>query len=121
MIHEVPKGWGKELWIANTPLYCGKKLILHKGKQCSLHYHKIKDETFFVQSGKLTMELRYPDGRREERVMKTGDSLHLPPGVIHRFTGIEDCEIFEFSTQHFDEDSYRIEPGDSQRQQHHKQ
>jgi len=25
---------------------------------------------------------------------------------------LEDCELFEFSTQHFDEDSYRIQKGD---------
>jgi hypothetical protein len=30
----------------------------------------------------------------------------------HRMYAMEDTEMFEFSTEHFDEDSIRIEPGD---------
>ncbi|MEP0815405.1 MAG: cupin domain-containing protein [bacterium] len=111
-IKYVPKGWGGEYWIHNDELYCGKKLVLKAGKRCSIHFHKLKTETFYVQSGRLKMELWHPDGREEVLEMKAGDSLHLPPGLVHRFTGIEDSEIFEFSTQHFDSDSYRIEKGD---------
>ncbi len=115
-IRIVPKGWGREEWIENSDLYCGKKLILRAGRRSSLHYHKKKTETFFVQSGRLALEIHYPDGVREIRLMGPGDKCLLEPGTPHRFTGIEDAEIFEFSTQHFDEDSYRLEPGDSQAQ-----
>jgi len=108
----VPKGWGGEYWIHNDELYCGKKLVLRAGKRCSLHYHKLKTETFYIQTGKLKMELKYPDGREETIIMCAGDKLELPPGTTHRFTGIEDTEIFEFSTTHFDSDSHRIERGD---------
>jgi hypothetical protein len=41
----VPKGWGREIWIANGDLYCGKILEINKGKKCSLHFHKIKTES----------------------------------------------------------------------------
>jgi mannose-6-phosphate isomerase-like protein (cupin superfamily) len=112
-----PKGWGEELWIANTAAYCGKKLILKKGKQCSVHYHKLKDETFFVQGGVVQMDT-YPHGhpgKLVRTIMKPGDAVHVAPLVPHQFTGIEDSEIFEFSTQHFEDDTYRIAPGDSQR------
>ena len=47
------KGWGYEKWIVNSDKYCGKLLYFHEGKRCSWHYHKIKDETFYVQSGEL--------------------------------------------------------------------
>ena len=47
----VPKGWGFEKWIANSEKYCGKLLFIAKGKQCSWHYHRQKDEVFFIQSG----------------------------------------------------------------------
>ena len=47
------KGWGYELWIVNNNLYCGKILHFNKGKKCSWHYHKVKQETFYVQKGKL--------------------------------------------------------------------
>jgi len=108
----VPKGWGGELWIHNDDLYCGKKLTLLKGKRGSLHYHKKKTETFFLQSGKLQLELKYADGREEVLTMEPGDAVHLPAGTLHRYTGLEDSEMFEFSTKHFDDDTYRIEPGD---------
>ena len=49
-IKYVPKGWGYEKWIANCEKYCGKLLFIVKGKQCSWHFHKLKDEVFFVQS-----------------------------------------------------------------------
>ena len=45
--------------------------------------------------------------------MRPGDTLLLKPGMVHRFTSLDgDAHIFEFSTQHFDEDSHRIEKGD---------
>ena len=49
----VPKGWGWERWIVNCPEYCGKLLFFNKGKRCSWHFHKIKDEVFYLQSGKM--------------------------------------------------------------------
>ena len=51
-----PKVWGEEHWIVNKE-YCGKKLVLKKGFRCSMHFHKIKDETFYVISGKVLIEL----------------------------------------------------------------
>jgi hypothetical protein len=45
--------------------------------------------------------------------MSQGQVLEIPPGLSHQFTGIAECtEIVEFSTQHFDEDSIRLEVGD---------
>ncbi len=111
-VHFQPKGWGHEVWIHNDERYCGKILVVKAGKRCSLHAHKVKYETFYVQSGSVSMRLRHPGGQEETFVMKKGDCLEIPQGTAHQFTGIEDCELFEFSTQHFEDDSYRIEKGD---------
>jgi hypothetical protein len=47
--------------------------------------------------------------------MEKGDSILIDPGTPHRFQGLaEETRFMEFSTQHFEEDSYRIWPGDSQ-------
>jgi len=100
---EVKKEWGKEIWLVNRD-YCGKKLILNKGYRCSMHHHKNKDETFYVLKGKVLMEI----GMKKE-VMLPGDSVWIPSGAKHRFTGLEDSEIMEFSTHHEDSDSYRDE------------
>jgi len=45
-------------------------------------------------------------------VLERGDKFHVPIRLKHRMVALEDTELFEFSTEHFDEDSYRIEKGD---------
>lgn len=102
-VKRVSKVWGEEIWMANTDLYCGKKLILKKGKRCSLHYHKNKNETFYIDSGTILMEME-----NEERIMHSGESVLIEPGTKHRFSGLEDSVIIEISTHHDDLDSYRI-------------
>ncbi len=99
----VPKEWGEEHWIVNRQ-YCGKKLVLRRGWRCSLHYHRVKDEVFYLIKGRVLLEV---DGN--EHVMVPGDHHHIPPKTVHRFSGLEDSEIIEFSTHHEDEDSYRLE------------
>lgn len=113
-LHIVPKGWGFEKWIVNNEKYCGKILYIVKDRGCSWHYHLIKDETFYVQSGKIV--LYYGDDRDFSKatnvVLSRGDHFHVPVGLIHKMVALEDTELFEFSTHHFDSDSYRIEKGD---------
>jgi len=110
----VDKGWGWEKWIVNCEEYCGKLLFFEKDKQCSWHFHKLKDEVFYVQSGRILV--RYSDGDKledaEEIVLEAGDNFHVYRGLRHRMIALQDTELFEFSTQHFDSDSYRIEKGD---------
>ena len=45
-------------------------------------------------------------------ILEAGDNFHVYTGLRHRMEALEDTELFEFSTQHFDTDSYRIEKGD---------
>lgn len=110
----VPKKWGFEKWIVNNEEYCGKLLYLVKGKKCSWHYHVLKDETFYVQSGKIL--LKYSDDDdisfANEIVLEKGDNFHVYRGLRHQMIALEDTEVFEFSTQHFDSDSNRIVSGD---------
>lgn len=110
-LKRVERYWGYELWIVNKPEYCGKLLWFNQGHKLSLHYHRVKDETFYLQSGRLKVRLRYQDGQDEIIEMLPGDSLHIPPGLMHQMEGLEDSELFEFSTQHADDDSYRVEKG----------
>ena len=50
------KGWGHELIWANTESYCGKLLVFkEKGNKFSMHFHREKDETWFVQDGEFTL------------------------------------------------------------------
>ncbi len=99
-IHQ--KVWGNERWLVNTIDYCGKILTLNEGYRCSIHYHKKKDETFYLSEGRVLLEI---DG--EKRVMQKGDAQRIPPLTKHRFSGLETSIIIEFSTHHEEEDTYR--------------
>lgn len=109
-----PKGWGHEYWICNTEKYCGKVLYFEKGKKCSFHYHKIKDEHFMLQSGCILLRVSNEDdlSKAEELILRPGDVFHVPVGLRHQMEALEISELFEFSTQHFEEDSIRIIKGD---------
>jgi quercetin dioxygenase-like cupin family protein len=47
-----------------------------------------------------------------EKILLPGDSFHVYRGLRHQMIALQDTELFEFSTEHFDEDSYRIIKGD---------
>ena len=113
-MHYVPKGWGFEKWIVNNEEYCGKLLYFVKGRRCSWHYHVKKDEVFYIQSGKMLVKYSDEDNleNAKELVLGRGDAFHIYRGLRHQMLALEDTELFEFSTQHFDEDSYRIQKGD---------
>jgi len=111
-----PKGWGEELWITNNDKYCGKILQFNEGACFSMHYHIKKEETWCVTKGKLKLE--YFDLQKAERLEKelvSGDVVHLHPCTPHKLTALESSAVFEVSTQHFNEDSYRVEKGSSQK------
>jgi quercetin dioxygenase-like cupin family protein len=110
----VPKGWGFEKWIVNNEEYCGKLLYIVKGKRCSWHYHVLKDEVFYVQSGKILVKYSERDdlNSAQEKTLERGDNFHVYRGLRHQMVALEDTELFEFSTQHFDSDSHRIIKGD---------
>lgn len=110
----VKKGWGHEIWIVNKKEYCGKLLFFEKGKKCSWHHHVLKDEVFYLQSGKLLVRYSTYDDleKAEELILLPGENFYIYPGLRHQMEALEDSELFEFSTEHFDSDSYRIIKGD---------
>lgn len=113
-IHFVPKGWGFEKWIVNCEEYCGKLLYFVKGKRCSWHYHKLKDEVFYIQSGRILLKYSDDDDLKNAKtvILEPGDRFHVYRGLRHQMIAMQDTQLFEFSTQHFDSDSYRVIKGD---------
>ena len=102
-ISDVRKVWGSEHWVVNDD-YCGKILKLKRTFRCSLHLHKLKDETFLVLTGKVRFELS-----GKVIILNPTDIIDIPKKSLHRFSGLKDSVIVEFSTHHEDEDSYRVE------------
>lgn len=112
---EHPKGWGKELWVTNNDEFCGKILCFNKGAKISCHFHLLKNEVFYINTG--VFELRLIDVDNAEiysRTLFPGTCIDIPRGQPHQLICIEEGQVIEFSTKHQESDSYRVGKGDSQ-------
>lgn len=101
------KPWGYELVWAETDRYVGKVLHIRAGHKLSRQYHERKDETFFVNTGEMDLEL----GRDATlRTLRLGphEAFHCTPGTVHRMVAHTDVEVLEVSTPDLD-DVVRIE------------
>jgi mannose-6-phosphate isomerase-like protein (cupin superfamily) len=108
---KVEKAWGHELWIHNNEEYCGKLLVFNKiGDKFSMHYHLKKKETWYVQKGGFIFNwIDVENGKLNTKVLGAGDSVLIERGLPHQLEAmVDESTIFEVSTQHFDEDSYRV-------------
>ena len=105
----VDKPWGPELIFAQTDAYVGKVLFIKAGESLSLQFHRQKDESWLVQSGRARLELGSAgDPVLSEEVVAAGACFHFRPGTVHRVTAIEDTTIVEVSTTELD-DIVRLE------------
>ncbi len=100
--YRVDKPWGYELIWARSDRYVGKILHVHAGHVLSLQYHNLKDETMHVLSGELILRTR-PGTELVERVMRQGESVHIPPKLIHQIEAVVDTDVLEASTPELDD------------------
>ena len=109
----VPKGWGKEIIFVNNDEYCGKLLCFEKGKKFSMHYHIQKKETWYVSKGSfILIWIETQNGTTYSEYLKVGDVITNERGEPHQLIALEDSEVFEVSTKHYDNDSFRMWKGD---------
>ena len=109
----VPKGWGKEIIFVNNEDYCGKLLCFEKGKKFSMHYHLLKRETWYVSKGRfILIWIETDKGITYSEYLNVGDVITNERGEPHQLIALEDSEVFEVSTRHYDCDSYRVRKGD---------
>jgi mannose-6-phosphate isomerase-like protein (cupin superfamily) len=105
----VEKPWGYELVWAETDAYLGKVLFVKAGESLSLQFHREKDESWLVQSGRAKLELGSAGAAvLKEEVIGAGATFRFRPGTVHRITALEDTTIVEVSTAHPD-DVVRLE------------
>ena len=120
------KTWGYEKILANKGEYCGKILHILKDLSTSFHYYQSKDETFYVQSGKVCIEvvddLSDASGYAEigvnackpmKVILEEGSSFYVPPFRSYRIVALKDSTIFEVSTFHSEEDIVRLKSYDN--------
>ena len=98
----IDKPWGHERIWAVTDRYVGKYLYIEAGHKLSRQYHETKDETIYVLSGPLLVELG-PDNENDDVVIITlleGEAYHVRPEAVHRFVATDeyDVELIEVST-----------------------
>jgi len=106
---KVEKPWGHELIWSKTDHYAGKILFVKAGESLSLQFHKVKDEAWYILSGRAELELGRPgESMLNSEVVAAGAAFHFPPGTVHRVTAVEDTTIFEVSTPEL-EDVVRLE------------
>ena len=105
----VEKPWGWELLWARADAYVGKLLFIKAGESLSLQFHRVKDEAWYVQSGRAKLELGDAgQAMLHEEVIGPGACFHFKPGTVHRLTAIEDTLVLEASSPHLD-DVVRLE------------
>lgn len=105
----VDKPWGYELIWALTDDYCGKILFVRAGESLSLQFHREKDESWYVQSGRAELQVgAVGEAVLQTEVLQAGAALRFQPGTVHRVRAIEDTTIIEVSTPQI-EDVVRLE------------
>jgi mannose-6-phosphate isomerase-like protein (cupin superfamily) len=108
----VKKGWGKETIFVNNDEYCGKILSFEKGKKFSMHYHLKKKETWYVSKGSfILIWIETGNGISHVEYLNVGDIITNERGEPHQLIALEESDVFEVSTKHYDDDSYRLWKG----------
>ncbi len=93
------KPWGHELIFAAVDgKYAGKIIHVTAGQSLSLQYHRQKEETISVLSGEALIEHGPSGDELAGEHFIPGDTIHLPPGEVHRITAITDLTFAEAST-----------------------
>lgn len=99
----VAKPWGSEVWWAHTSRYAGKILRVTAGQRLSVQYHRAKDETSYLLSGRLLLFKGPAADELTSQEMHAGEAWRNRPGEIHAVEALEDCEVLEVSTPDLDD------------------
>lgn len=108
MAEVIHKPWGHELIWAKTDRYVGKILHIKAGESLSLQFHRVKDETIMVLTGRVQL-IHFADGESPRSLeLVPGEPFRIAPEVRHRMIAIDDTDIIEVSTPELD-DVVRLE------------
>jgi len=104
----IEKPWGRENVLEKNGRYMMKKLTMWKGHRCSLQYHKYKQETIYILSGKMKIISGPSLEELSSRLMGPNETINIKPGTVHRMEAVEDSEYLEASSPEMD-DVIRLE------------
>ena len=84
-------------------------MFVRAGESLSLQFHREKDESWYIESGRARLELGdVGQEALDEDIIEAGACFRYRPGTVHRVTALEDTTILEVSTPHLD-DVVRLE------------
>ncbi|MDT8318155.1 MAG: phosphomannose isomerase type II C-terminal cupin domain [bacterium] len=89
--------WGYYEILADEPDHKVKRIVVKSGKRLSLQRHKSRSEHWHIVSGEGHVTL---DGK--DILLKPGQSIDIPQGVIHRMANIIDGELVFIEVQRGD-------------------
>lgn len=99
----IEKPWGREEVVEINERYMVKKLTMLAGHRCSLQYHNVKKETIYVLSGVLKIIQGQSQDALVEKLYYAGDTITIPPRLIHRMEAVDDSVYLEASTPEMDD------------------
>jgi mannose-6-phosphate isomerase-like protein (cupin superfamily) len=111
VVKSVDKYWGNMKTLFENDLYTVKRIFMKKDTQSSMEYHVKKEESYYIESGKLRLGTRIGRAKNNSIVLQEGDIFHIPVGFMHMRMAMEDTVIIEFSTLDDDSDSHIVEDG----------
>lgn len=80
--------------------YCKFIVIMLKGQFYPVHYHRIKDESYFILYGDLEVNIE------DKKVyLQKGDLINVPRRFTHSFCTESGCVFEEVSTAYLNNDS----------------
>jgi len=111
VVKEVDKYWGNMKTLFENDQYTVKRIFMKKGTQSSMEYHIDKEESYYIESGKLKIGTRIGRAKNTSLILNENDVFNIPVGFMHMRIALEDTVIIEFSTLDDDADSHLVEDG----------
>ena len=71
------------------------RILVKRGGYSSCHLHKHKWNRFVLLSGLLIIRMYRGAEVVDETILRPGQITDIPPGVLHEFEALEDCEALE--------------------------
>jgi mannose-6-phosphate isomerase-like protein (cupin superfamily) len=110
--HEnIKKYWGNILTLLTNKKGAVKIINMKNNTQSSMEFHVNKKESYYINSGKLHLGLRY--GRAKQRIIKLNkdDTFLMKPGTMHMRMSKKDTNIIEMCTADSNDDSIIVHDG----------
>lgn len=118
----VPQGqrktdWGMELNWASNDSFAGKLLVFElPNKKTAMMIHKSRRKSWFVNAGQFKITfVDIKTGQAREQIIKEGNTIDIAEMTPHQLESLDhNSIIFEAGTPDYEDDQFRLDPGDEQ-------